>query len=92
HGRHFRVLRKDNHETMVTFSGPWFPRADDVTQHSLYCAAVLALLKPWRTLKDIKDPTISFEEEYALFAQQMNYESKRILENIQYFYECRDKA
>ena len=92
HHKHYRVLRREEHETMITFSGAWFPRADDVTQRPLYCASVLALLKPWRTLVDIKRPDTTFEDEFAFFWNHQNIYTKSILDNIQYFYECSDKA
>ena len=52
---------------MPYFPGHWFPRDDDTQQNHLYCASVLALLKPWRNLGDLKDPLQSFQMAYKLF-------------------------
>jgi hypothetical protein len=35
---------------MPHISGPWFPRANEGNADALYCASMLALLKPWRDL------------------------------------------
>jgi hypothetical protein len=39
---------------MPYFPGHWFPERDDDFDNSLYHASMLALLKPWRSLRDLK--------------------------------------
>lgn len=92
HDSHRRILRREDHETMVTFSGRWFPRANDPMHHSLYCASVLALMKPWRQITDIKNPDESFEDAMNLFLTNTTTSVRRVLDNIQYYYDCLDKA
>lgn len=92
HECHRRVLRREGHEMMVTFSGPWFPRADDASNRTLYCASVLALLKPWCRMNDLKEPETSFEDALQEFLSDAPASVHRILDNIQYFYDCADKV
>lgn len=49
-----RIVRPDNHRNLPDIVGPWFERNDDPATYSLYCASVLACLKPWRMLEDLK--------------------------------------
>ncbi|KAG2337318.1 hypothetical protein BDR05DRAFT_1005132 [Suillus weaverae] len=53
---------------------------------------MLALLKPWRHIADIKKPTDSFSSTFNDFAMHAPQVITRILANIQYFHECSDKA
>lgn len=92
HENHRRVIRRENHETMVTFKGAWFPRSNDPSSQLLYCTSVLALLKPWRHLNDIKHQNVSFEDAFADFMHHASIALHRILDNIQYYYDCSDKA
>lgn len=92
HDNHMRILRREKHETMVSFAGPWFPRADDTSHHALYCASALVLLKPWRRIEDLKDEHVTFEDTFEKFMKDASLATHRILDNIQYFYDCSDKA
>ena len=50
------------------------------------------LLKPWRNLTELKSSAETFEEAYNTFISQANEKSKRVIANIQYYYECLDAA
>jgi hypothetical protein len=87
-----RVLQSEGHETIPRFTGEWFPRRDDPQNFPLYCATILAVFKPWRTLIDLKRDDESFAHAFQIFLSTTSTAIKRIIENIQYFYECSDKA
>ncbi|KAG8213362.1 hypothetical protein J3R82DRAFT_11852, partial [Butyriboletus roseoflavus] len=69
------------------FPGQWFPRANDVNNRPLFCTTMLALLKPWRSVLDLKQEDASFKESYNEFYDQTSPKMHKIIENIQYFYE-----
>jgi len=58
----------------------------------LYCAIILAVFKPWRTLIDLKHDDESFPQAFHNFLATTSTPVKRVIENIHYFYECSDKA
>ena len=82
-----RVVRSDNHRHITNFIGSWFPSNADNT--SLYCAAMLMLLKPWRCLDtDLKSPTESWQSAFTRFIRD-NPSLKSLLSNIQYYHDAR---
>ena len=87
-----RVYRTSGHETLPHFMGSWFPRNDRPCESELYCASMLALLKPWTDLSQIKRDTESFEEVFEQFLSSASQKTLDIIENIQYYYECYDGA
>lgn len=90
-----RVVRTAGHETLPRFVGPWFPRSDREEKKELHAAAMLMLLRPWRSLSDIKANHTSFSESLASFKSSEPAISTRvdgILANIQYYYDCADDA
>ncbi|KAF8836128.1 hypothetical protein BDN67DRAFT_984166 [Paxillus ammoniavirescens] len=46
---------------MPYFPGRWFPRTNDPKACALYCASILAVLKPWRSVTDLKSPDAAEE-------------------------------
>ena len=87
-----RVERLKGHETLPRIVGRWFTRNDDPQQAEVYAASMLLLLKPWRDLRELKSPTISFEDTFKTFKQSGNKRELQILDNIQYYHECWDVA
>ncbi|KAG1779790.1 hypothetical protein EV702DRAFT_1043675 [Suillus placidus] len=85
-------LNTPNHETMPYFPGPWLPRHNTEHTYPLYCASMLALLKPWRTLLDLKLPLQTFSDAFDAFVAKASPNISKVLDNIQYFYDCSDKA
>lgn len=91
-GKRCRVIRTAEHETLPRFVGRWFARSDKANEKELFQASMLSLLKPWRTLADIKHGHSTFEEAYNEFYNQTDKRMKRVIENIQYYHECSDNA
>jgi hypothetical protein len=87
-----RVLRTVGHETLPHFVGRWFPRDDSPKDRELYCAAILTLLKPWTDLSRLKNGEANFEVAFQHFLTAASKQTKNIVENIQYYYECYDGA
>jgi hypothetical protein len=92
HTGHVRVLRQENHDIIPHIPGRWFPRSDDHDCHPLYCASILALLTPWRDIVELKHPDESFDLALGRFLANTSSRMRDIIENIQYFHECSDKA
>lgn len=87
-----RVFRTPGHETLPHFMGGWFPRNDNPRERELYCASILALLKPWSDLSGLKTDIETFEQAFELFIEVAPKKTLDIIENIQYYYECYDGA
>ena len=93
-GKGMRVRRTMGHETLPRFVGRWFPQNNEPKTRQLYCASMLLLLSPWRSLQDLKDPMETFEESFERFIMTVAQDSKilRIIGNIQYYHDCYDAA
>ncbi|EUC67452.1 ATP-dependent DNA helicase PIF1, partial [Rhizoctonia solani AG-3 Rhs1AP] len=89
---HQRVLRSTGHRTLPNIVGPWFERRNDPNVYPLYCASVLAALKPWRNLADLKSGFDTWDEALDAFLLVANRHQKSIRANMQYYYECKDSA
>lgn len=50
------------------------------------------LLKPWRSLKDLKDDMETFASAFDQFLATATESQKIVMENIQCYYDCADKA
>jgi hypothetical protein len=49
---------------------------------------MLALMKPWRSLTDLKEREESFRDAYNIFINESSSETCRIIKNVQFFHEC----
>ena len=87
-----RVFRTNGHETLPHFMGSWFPRNDRPCDRELYCASILALLKPWSDLGELKTNDETFDMAFQAFFETASKKTHDIIENIQYYYECYDGA
>ena len=85
-----RIVRSLGHETMPYFPGQWFPRQEEDGKDGLFEAAMLALLKPWRNLSDIKGAHNDFRDAYEHFLGSASAETKDTIKNINFYYECFD--
>lgn len=84
------VVRTPGHNTLPTFTGRWFPRANDPDMRPFYCASMLLLLKPWRDVcTDLKTPNQSWEEAFVNFVSGAPQKILDMISGIQYFHECR---
>lgn len=91
-GNRCRIVRTNGHETLPKISGSWFNRSDRPNKADLHRACMLALLKPWRTLNDIKRPSESFDAAYTEMLARGDRRTSNFVANAQYFYECTDSA
>jgi hypothetical protein len=87
-----RIIRQAGHETMPHFVGQWFPRNNVAEEREMYCASMLALLKPWREIYLLKEGYATFDAAFREFEKDATQRQKRIMENIQYYHECLSKA
>lgn len=86
----YRMVRTPGHNTLPTFTGRWFPRADDADMRPFYCASMLLLLKPWRDVRvDLKVASQSWEEAFINFVSNAPQRILDMISGIQYFHECR---
>ena len=87
-----RVLRSPGHETMPYFPGFWFPKQDTSNANGLFEAAMLALLQPWRSLRDLKEDRQSFQDAYQSFLSNTSDEIRGTIDNIQFYHDCSQSA
>src|ERR1700691_6526111 len=87
-----RIVRTIRHETMPNFMGQWFPRNNNPTVYSFYCASILALLLPWRTLLDLKSNGHEFESTFHNFKSHATGRHLAIMENIQYYHKSSNRS
>ncbi|KAG1728204.1 hypothetical protein EDB19DRAFT_1913856 [Suillus lakei] len=53
---------------------------------------MLALFKPWRSLVDLKASYLTFPEAFLALIETASLQILKAMDNIQYFYECSNKA
>lgn len=88
-----RVLRPDNHSNLLNFIGPWFPRRDNADKKDLYWSSMLMLFRPWRNIRrDLKRDDETWEEAFVAMETAMTAGDRRMLDNIQYHYHCKQAA
>ena len=87
-----RIIRSPGHDTLPYFPGHWFPKLDTADNHSFFEASMLALLKPWRSLGQLKDGYNSFADAYRDFWDNTCDETHNVIHNIQFFHECSHSA
>lgn len=88
---HRRVIRSTGHNTMPDIIGPFFPNAKGDRQE-LYFASMLALLRPWRELNDIKSSDQTFQTAYFTFRVTASEADLNIISGIQYHYDCKNAS
>ncbi len=77
---------------MPYFPSPWFPKKNSKNANSLFYAAILALLKPWRLLVELKFETETFQQAFTNFLSHTSYNTRKIVENIEFYHECSKSA
>lgn len=85
-----RIVRTPGHETMPYFPGQWFPKQEPNCKNGLFEAAMLALLKPWRSLSDIRSSHDCFLDAYDSFYASASEHVRDTIQNIGFYYECFD--
>lgn len=92
HQNRCRILRGEQVEVIPNFPGKWFANRDNPQDRPLYCASMLALLKPWRCLADLKSSSETFVDAFEHFVMKSSSRVHDIVENIQYFHDCSESA
>ncbi len=88
-----RIVRASMHRNIINFVGRYFPSRDDPTDQPFYCASMLMLLKPWRSLEsDLKCSDQTWSEAFAEFTSSAPANIIRIISGIQYHHDCRMAA
>lgn len=87
-----RVVKRSGHETMPYFPGRWFPNRNNASELPYFEASILALLKPWRKITDIKTTGQSFHDAYSSFVDTTSQDIHDTIENICFFHDCCDTA
>ncbi|KAG2107640.1 uncharacterized protein F5147DRAFT_653173 [Suillus discolor] len=67
HQNQCRILHGEQAEVIPNFPGKWFANRENLPDHPLYCASLLALLKPWRSLADLKSVSETFVDAFEHF-------------------------
>lgn len=89
---HVHIIRSPGHETMPYFPGQWFPKRSTDSSDEHFEASMLALLKPWRSLLDLKRPEDSFCAVFDTFWTETSDHIRSIITNIEFYHECLDGA
>jgi hypothetical protein len=90
---HIRVCRSENRTVLPNIIGPWFPRRDgDESTRPYYYASMLAILKPWRNLDELKSNCATWEEAFTNFMEITNQRDKDVVAGCQYYYESKSIA
>jgi hypothetical protein len=92
HAGHCRIVKAANHETMPYFPGQWFPKRDVMDVSGQFEVCMLALLKPWRSITNIKERHEMFNNAFISFLSSAPKHIQTIINNIQFFHECAEKA
>ncbi|KAG6371122.1 hypothetical protein JVT61DRAFT_9882 [Boletus reticuloceps] len=86
-----RVVRVTGHNTLPNFIGPWFPWKDNDVCQDYYFASMFMLFRPWRNLNlDLKHDQESWGDAFKRMEETMNMHDRRMLGNIQYYYQCKE--
>ncbi|CEL62289.1 DNA repair and recombination protein pif1, mitochondrial OS=Schizosaccharomyces pombe (strain 972 / ATCC 24843) GN=pif1 PE=1 SV=1 [Rhizoctonia solani AG-1 IB] len=89
---HHRIIRPPQHNTLPNIIGPAFPRSSDPDQSDRYAAWVLTLLKPWRTMGDLKAIDQSWNEALTAFLKFCDQRTRNVIDNIEHYHVCKTAA
>lgn len=92
HNTRQRTVRSEGHKALPSFVGTFFPRNDEPETYEYYCCSVLALLKPWRDLAELKESHPTWSAALAQFQHTMSKEEANIISNLQYYHSSGDAA
>ncbi|THH12700.1 hypothetical protein EW146_g7451 [Bondarzewia mesenterica] len=89
-----RVVQKPGHNTLPNFIGGYsIPRKDNPEIYAYYCACMLILFKPWRTLgADLKSPAEDWPSAFEAFVSHTDPATKRKINGFQYYHDCLSAA
>lgn len=90
---HLRIQHTDHHKNIPNIIGLWFPKRDDVHEdNNFYYASILALLKPWRDMRTLKDVGQTWEEGFNDFLQEASQQIREVVAGMQYYYKSKKMA
>jgi hypothetical protein len=81
------TLLCDSEEYVPNFIGGAVPRSDR-GDREYYCSTMLAFFRPWRTGKDLKYETQSWDEAFNKY--QFTLQQQKIMKYFNVRYECLD--
>lgn len=87
-----RIVRNTDHDNVPYFPGQWFPKRNRGNGPPLFEASMLALLKPWLSIADLKTDGKSFKQSFEAFMNAASEQVKSVVENIQFYHECSESA
>lgn len=73
---------------MPYIPGPWLPKKSENVEGGLYETCILALLKPWHSLQNLKNQDQTFCQAYDLFYSQASMQIQTVIENIAFYHNC----
>jgi hypothetical protein len=89
---HHRVVRPTCHNNLPNFIGPRFPRQADPDQADLHAASALTLLKPWRTLADLKEYGQPWIDALDIFLSNADQRTRNIISSMDHYHACKSAA
>ena len=90
---HYCIHRSENHNSLPNIVGPWLPRRDgEDDSKPYYYASMLAFLKPWRNLHQLKSYEETWETAYNLYMESASQRDKDVVAGCQYYYESKNVA
>lgn len=90
--RTYRVIRPENHKTLIDVVGKFFPRPNDETRPDYFKACMIALLKPWRSLHSLKEDKQTWTDAFDQLQRESNENALRYLSNITYYHKSREAS
>ncbi|KAG9092535.1 hypothetical protein FRC06_011888, partial [Ceratobasidium sp. 370] len=85
-----RVLHAAGHNVLPNVVGPYLPQNDDPDTYPFYCASMLALLKPWRNIRELLPPGGSWANAFSTFLSSATKRERDFISGVQYYYQCKD--
>lgn len=83
---HTRARRSENHNFLLNIVGTWLPRRDgEENTRPYYFASMLALLKPWREIEDLKADGETWQSTFDIFMETASRRDRDVVAGCQYF-------
>jgi hypothetical protein len=82
-----QIICSQGHETLPNFIWQWFPWDNDSQLQELHAACMIALLKPWQTLGELKGCQESFIHVLCQFREDAAPSTLCIIKNLQHYQE-----
>ena len=92
HYTHERIRRSDGHTYMLNVIGHWFPRRDVEEDEDFYFASILAFLRPWRNIGELKEENKTWKEEGLNFLETATAAQRDVIAGMQYYYDSKGAA